>query len=120
MNAGESIIGPDDPILVTGAAGFIGLRVIETLLDYGFRNIRCFLRPSGNIAKLEALIQRRNASALIHLVRGNLLSRKDCQEAVSNASVVYHLAAGRGEKLFADAFMNSVVTNHRCVQRRLL
>jgi nucleoside-diphosphate-sugar epimerase len=116
MNAGESIIGPDDPILVTGAAGFIGLRVIETLLDYGFRNIRCFLRPSGNIAKLEALIQRRNASALIHLVRGNLLSRKDCQEAVSNASVVYHLAAGRGEKLFADAFMNSVVTTRNLME----
>ena len=34
------IIGPDDRILVTGAAGFIGARVVEDLLDRGFRLLR--------------------------------------------------------------------------------
>src|SRR4051812_26869553 len=116
MKAGESIIGPDEPILVTGAAGFIGLRGIETLLGYGFRNVRCFVRPSGNIGKLEALIERRNAQKQIHLVRGNLLSREDCRDAATEAAVIYHLAAGRGEKLVADAFMNSVVTTRNLLE----
>ena len=48
-----SIIGRDDPILVTGAAGFIGSRVVEQLLQRGFRNIRAFVRPSSDLTRLE-------------------------------------------------------------------
>jgi len=42
------------------------------------------------------------------MVTGNLLSREDCRDAVKGAKVIYHLAAGRGEKSFSDAYMNSV------------
>ena len=35
-------IGPDDPILITGATGFIGSRVVKNLLDRGFRNFALF------------------------------------------------------------------------------
>ena len=45
------IIGPDDRILVTGAAGFIGSRVVESLVDRGFRNLVCFARPSSELAE---------------------------------------------------------------------
>ena len=31
----DRIIGPEDSVLVTGAAGFIGLRVVECILQYG-------------------------------------------------------------------------------------
>lgn len=41
MNS-EYITRPEDQILVTGSNGFIGVRVIKTLLDDGFRNLRCF------------------------------------------------------------------------------
>ena len=41
---------------------------------------------------------------------GNLLSRRDCEEATKDVSIIYHLAAGTGTKSFADAFANSVVT----------
>ena len=59
-------------------------------------------------------------------MRGNLLSREDCVAVTKDAAVIYHLAAGRGEKLYADAFMNSVLTtrnllegilHHRCLRR---
>ncbi len=43
------IIAPDDRILVTGAAGFIGSRVVESLVDRGFRNVVCFARPSSGL-----------------------------------------------------------------------
>ena len=46
-----SIIGRDDLILVTGATGFIGSRVVESLLDLGFRNVRCFARPSSDVGQ---------------------------------------------------------------------
>jgi nucleoside-diphosphate-sugar epimerase len=60
----------------------------------------------------------------IEVFRGNLLSREDCMAAVENASMVLHLAAGRGEKFYPDAFMNSVVTTRNlldaCIQRTRL
>jgi nucleoside-diphosphate-sugar epimerase len=49
-------------------------------------------------------------------MKGNLLSREDCAAAVRGIAVVYHLAAGRGEKLVADAYMNSVVTTRNLLE----
>jgi nucleoside-diphosphate-sugar epimerase len=105
----DFIVGSDDLILVTGGTGFVGSRVVENLLDRGFRNIRCFTRSSQDA--------RRPG---VQLMAGNLLSREDCIAAAADASVVLHLAAGRGEKFYPDAFMNSVVTTRNlldaCVQ----
>ena len=58
------IVGPDDRILVTGAAGFIGSRVVQNLLDRGFRNLVCFVRPSSEMAGIDAMIERRPAGSL--------------------------------------------------------
>src|SRR5207245_1523705 len=110
------IIGPDDPILVTGATGFIGSRVVESLLDRGFRNLRCFARPSSEAARLEAIATRQRDVARIEVVKGNLLSREDCAAATKDVAIVFHLAAGRGEKSFPDAFMNSVVTTRNLLE----
>jgi len=104
------IIGRDDRILITGATGFIGFRLVESLLGLGFRNLRCFARPSSPSAKVEALLERGLGDARVEVVRGNLLSREDCRAAARDAAVIFHLAAARGEKSFPDAFANSVVT----------
>src|SRR5215472_8961098 len=101
------IVDARDRVLVTGATGFLGSRVVASLLDHGFRNIRCLARSSSGLAKLEALTSR-DAAERVQVMRGNLLSREDCQNAVKDVSVIYHLAAGTGEKSFPDAFMNSV------------
>jgi len=110
------IIAPDDRILVTGAAGFIGSRVVESLLDRGFRHVVCFARPSSDLARLEASIKGRPPGARIEVLRGNLLSRADCEAASKGVTVIYHLAAGTGEKSFPDAFMNSVVTTRNLLE----
>ena len=51
-------IAPQDRILVTGAAGFIGAHVVESLVERGFRNIACFVRPSSDLAAIEAVVDR--------------------------------------------------------------
>ena len=105
------IARPDDPILITGATGFIGKRVVRSLLDRGFRNLRCLSRPSSTVPPPEGI----PAGARVEMLRGNLLSREDCAAATRDAAVIYHLAAARGEKSFPDAFMNSVVTTRNLV-----
>ena len=107
MTTDNFTILPDDLILVTGAAGFIGRRVVERLLERGFRNVRCLARRHP--AHVADLALRRNG-VRVEIVEGNLLSRADCATAAAGAAVIYHLAAARGEKSFPDAFLNSVVT----------
>jgi nucleoside-diphosphate-sugar epimerase len=102
------IIQPAEPILVTGAAGFIGCRVVRSLLRLGMRNLRCFVRPSSELGPLREILDQDQAVAT-DIVCGNLLSRDDCARAVSGAKAVIHLVTGRG-KSFPGCFQNSVVT----------
>ena len=102
------IANPEEPILVTGANGFIGLRVVHTLLSYGFKRVRCLVRPTNNSKYLENMA-REFSDANVEIVRGNLLSRDVCQIAAKGVSIIYHLAAGI-EKSFPGCFLNSVVT----------
>ena len=99
------IISTDERILVTGAGGFIGRKVVEKLHSCGFHNLRLFARPSGGRQR-----QVSSNGANSEYFVGNLQSREDCVNAVRDVAVIYHLAAGRGEKSVPDAFMNSVVT----------
>src|SRR5438093_11988978 len=119
MERDAFIIGPDDPILITGVTGFIGSRLVENLLDRGFRNLRCFARPSSEVARVDALARRRRDGAGVEVIKGNLLSREDCTTATKDVAVIFHLAAGRGEKSFPDAFMNSVVTTRNLLEASL-
>ena len=57
MNS-DYIISQDQRILVTGSNGFIGSKVVENLLEYGFANLRCFVRPSSNLGRLKNCLTR--------------------------------------------------------------
>src|SRR6266481_519343 len=108
MNKNDMIIGLDDPILITGSNGFIGSKVVESLLRSGFTNLRCLVRPSSSLARLDAILATApNAPA--EIVQGNLLSREDCAKMAKDTAVIFHLAAGI-EKTFPGSFLNSVVT----------
>jgi nucleoside-diphosphate-sugar epimerase len=107
-----------DLILITGSNGFIGSRVVEVLLDYGFTNLRCFVRPSSNLTALKKIVSAHDKTK-IQIFEGNLLSREDCEKITENVSVIYHLAAGRGEKSYPDAYLNSVVTTRNLLDATL-
>lgn len=105
----ENTISPSDLILVSGSSGFVGAKVVETLLDQGFTRIRCFVRPSSRLERLQKVLALFPAGAQVELISGDLLSPEDCRRAAEGVSIVYHLAAGI-EKSFAGAFMNSALS----------
>ena len=100
------IIELKDRVLITGAGGFVGSKVLETLLAYGFTHVRCLLRSTRNLDKLQSLAGASKAD--VEFMQGNLLSREDCRRAVEGVSVIYHLAAGI-DKTYPGCFLNSVV-----------
>ena len=102
------IVSRDEPVLVTGAGGFIGARVVHTLLLYGFRHVRCFVRPSSDLRRLQEVIALDRGRAAIEIVEGNLLKKEDCARAAAGIAVMFHLAAGV-DKSYAGCFMNSVL-----------
>jgi nucleoside-diphosphate-sugar epimerase len=100
------IIDKSDLVLITGANGFVGSKVFEILLEYGFTRLRCFIRSTRNLYRLQQIAN--SSRAEVEFIEGNLLSREDCQRAVEKVSIIYHLAAGV-EKSFPGCFMNSAV-----------
>jgi nucleoside-diphosphate-sugar epimerase len=98
---------PGDRILVTGSNGFIGSKVVQILLEYGFSNLRCFVRSSSRLEHLKEVLTQFPAEN-VELVAGDLVSGDDCRNAAEGVSIVYHLAAGF-DKSFAGAFMNSAL-----------
>jgi nucleoside-diphosphate-sugar epimerase len=110
------IIDKTDIVLITGAGGFIGSKVIEILLEYGFTRLRCLVRSNRNLCELQKAID--SSKAQVEFVEGNLLSIDDCRHAVRDVSLILHMAAGTG-KSFADCFMNSAVSTRNLLDAAL-
>jgi nucleoside-diphosphate-sugar epimerase len=104
----------NERILITGSSGFIGVKAVETLLEYGFSKLRCFVRPSSRLDRLEKVLSQFDPGKNVELVTGDLLSHEDCRKSVEGVSIIYHLAAGM-EKSFAGAFMNSALTTRNLI-----
>jgi nucleoside-diphosphate-sugar epimerase len=102
------IVDQSVPVLVTGAAGFVGSRVVATLLRMGFERVFCNVRRSSDLGLLRAGIPEEQANCC-QILEANLLSREECSNVAADVEIVYHLVAGRG-KSFPVCFQGSVIT----------
>ena len=122
MEASRTLVEPDSKILVTGAGGFIGRRVVASLIENGLTNIRCLVRSARNRGEDRLTPLAQSTGARIEIFEGNLLSRQDCNRMCKDVQIIYHMAAGRGEKSYASAYLNSVVSTRNlmdaCLQER--
>jgi nucleoside-diphosphate-sugar epimerase len=84
-----------DPILVTGATGFIGRRLVRTLLGAGHRP-RALVLPSDAIPI--------EWGERVEVRRGDVTRRADVAAAVRDTATVFHLAAVVGDWAPSEAF----------------
>lgn len=110
------IVEKSDLLLITGANGFVGSKVVEILLAYGFTKLRCLVRSTRNLAALRRLNDVSGAE--VEILQGNLLSRDDCRSAARDVSLIFHLAAGTG-KSFGGCFMDSAVATRNLLDATL-
>jgi uncharacterized protein YbjT (DUF2867 family) len=88
MERTEPLIGRKDLILVTGAAGFIGARVVTNLLERGFTRIRCLTRRAPAPDRQARSVSGGDDDGRLEVFHGNLLSREDCASVVKDVKVV--------------------------------
>ena len=97
----------DDPILVTGAGGFIGGYLVKDLVEKGFTKIRAVdLKPKSEWYQIFEDAEN---------VTLNLEEKNNCERAVRDVRFVYNLAADMGGMGFIEnnkaACMLSVLIN---------
>ena len=74
-------------ILVTGATGYVGGRLVPRLLDAGYR-IRCLVRDPGRL-------QGRSWLKRVEVVTGDALSEGPLLDAMQGVSAAYYLIHGK-------------------------
>lgn len=90
-------------VLVLGASGYVGGRLVPKLLERGYR-VRCVARSPG---KLRALPWGER----VDVVRGDLLDRDGIRPAFEGVHAVYHLVHSMGSQ--ADfAFADRTIARH--------
>src|SRR5574339_173523 len=75
------------PILVTGATGYVGGRLVPRLLEAGYR-VRCLVRDPNRL-------QGRPWLKRVEVVSGDALDMSTLAEAMKDVSVAYYLIHGK-------------------------
>jgi nucleoside-diphosphate-sugar epimerase len=100
-------------VLVTGATGFLGRRLVRQLLDQGLV-VRCLVRCGSNLASLHETIGP-DVSERLEICTGSLLQQDTCLQAVKNCEVIFHLAAALNGPC-PSLFLNNVIATRRLME----
>lgn len=104
--------------LITGAGGFLGSAIVESLLRAGVTDIRCQVRQAASARKLERIAAAANRPDALQIVVCNLLAPADTDALLGGVDLVVHAAAGtRGAP--ADMMLNTVVASRNLLESAL-
>ena len=96
-------------ILITGAGGFLGKRLLERLLKHNQTDIRCMLRDTSKGDALQA-IALKYPLARVEMFAANLKNMSQIAAALDGVGLVIHAAAAlKGSP--AEMFLDSVVAS---------
>ncbi len=101
-------------VLVTGAGGFLGRRIVDSLLRLGVEHVRVHVRQAPPAGMIEGL-QAKYPQATIEVAQANLLSRGGLEPLVQGVDCVVHAAAGM-KGAAADMFANTVLTSRNLLE----
>jgi nucleoside-diphosphate-sugar epimerase len=101
-------------VLVTGAGGFLGRRIVDSLLRLGVEHVRVHVRQAPPAGMIEGL-QAKYPQAIIEVAQANLLSRGGLEPLVQGVDCVVHAAAGM-KGAAADMFANTVLTSRNLLE----
>ena len=93
-------------VLLTGATGFLGRRVLRELVDEGCA-VRCAVRPGSDVRSLRDFVGSRRWNCT-ETVNVQLSNAEQCRELVRDCDVVFHAAASLSGSA-SNLVMNSVV-----------
>jgi UDP-N-acetylglucosamine 4-epimerase len=79
--------------LVTGAAGFIGSNIVETLLRHGQRVVGLDNFATGHQRNLDEVARLIPTGDRFRMIEGDIRDRSCCQDAVNGVDFVLHQAA---------------------------
>ncbi|WP_437202478.1 NAD-dependent epimerase/dehydratase family protein [Planctomicrobium sp. SH664] len=98
---------------ITGGTGFLGRRLIRSLLQHDVR-LRCLVRGSSDVASLlgEVPPEKRRC---VQLIEGDLMQPHTYEEHLEGVDVVYHLAAALSG-CASGMFLNTVVPTRQLVE----
>ncbi|HET9728308.1 MAG TPA: hopanoid-associated sugar epimerase [Acidimicrobiia bacterium] len=107
------VAAPTDPVLVTGATGFIGSAVVRALLRDGYR-VRALVEPGRDDTNLEELPVERLVA--------DIRDESALDDAVDGVHTVFHLAAvyrfwARDPQLFYDVNIKGTQNVIRAARR---
>ncbi len=94
-------------IFVTGAAGFIGSHLVESLLSGGHQVTGLDDLSTGRLSNLRAVADHGD----LRLVQGSILDQDLVSELTAGCQQVYHLAAAVGAFVIRDRTLESLRTN---------
>ena len=96
-------------ILITGAGGFLGRRIVNRLLVHGQTDLRCMVRDASKAQALRDLATQ-YPGAQVEIVSVNLRNPAEIPAAVAGCELIIHAAAAlKGSP--AEMFMDSGVAS---------
>ncbi|RWR93624.1 dihydroflavonol 4-reductase [Cinnamomum micranthum f. kanehirae] len=82
---------PKGPVVVTGAAGFVGSWLIMRLLEQGY-TVRATVRDPTNLKKTKHLLDLPDASTRLTIWKADLDDEGSFDEAIIGSTAVFHVA----------------------------